>query len=130
MSAEAWMMLAGLIAQAIFFAIGGMKALAGAKEEIKTEIHKNRREVDDSIDVVEKRFGETIGAIRVKITEIEIWNRDNFARRDNMDNVMGRFEKQITMLDEKFMGQFQHIDGKLDALRNAAIQDRLNLKRT
>lgn len=124
-------MLAGLVAQAIFFAIGGMKALANAKEEIKAEIHKNRREVDDNIDVVEKRFGEIITAIRTKITDIEIWNRDNFARRDSMQVAFGRFETQITAIDEKLDERFRHFDAKLDQLRNAAIQDRVNsAKRT
>jgi len=62
------------------------------------------------IDNTERNFGETIQAIRRKVTEIELWNRDNLVSKSDFADERrsrNRFEDQLN-------SRLDQIDRKLD----------------
>lgn len=63
-------------------------------------------------DTLRHEFGETGAALRVKIHEVETWNRDTFVRKDSFEMVISRIEKSM----EKAWDRFEE---KLDKIAEA-----------
>src|SRR4051812_47148143 len=52
------------------------------RETVRIEIEAHRREVDDNLRAARREFGETGAALRQKISEVELWSRDHFVKKD------------------------------------------------
>src|SRR5882672_919634 len=65
-------------------AMSQMRTALGELElKVAAAINKSKEDVEERIDRQGREFGETVIAIRQKITEVEIWSRDTFVRRDS-----------------------------------------------
>lgn len=69
-----------------------------AYEEYKTL----RKELGDATSIARVEFGETVHAIREKVTEVELWTRDQLAntRHNMMGGVDQRFLTITDMVDK------------------------------
>lgn len=131
----AW--LAAIVATLTFFGSIGIliwaAAVAKGKMEaaFRRELNEQRKEIDRERDLDLRTFGESLTAIRNKMGEMELWNRDNFARRDSVHMLGGRLETQMVVLDEKLEEQigdvynkietrFDKLDAKIDTIRKVA----------
>lgn len=76
-------------------------ALSRIETALRKEIQTSRDETDDRIERQGRQFGEIIAALRQKITEVELYIRDNFVRKPSFEAVMARIEKILERLEEK-----------------------------
>jgi Sec-independent protein translocase protein TatA len=124
-NAQFWLLAAGLVLNLLVLAITGTSKLNKAARDISAEIIAQRKEIDERIDRLRleidsrrevdlRAWGETMLAIRSKIGEMELWNRDNFARRDSVHALAGRLETRIEALDEKMSEAFEKLSSKID----------------
>ena len=84
--------------------------IAGVRIEIRTEHEESMR-----------AFGETVSAIRQKVGETELWNRDNFVRRDDFATVMEAFNRALDSLRIEIKADISKLDGKIDKLSWAKL---------
>jgi hypothetical protein len=78
---------------------------------------RHRTEIDDRREHDLRNVGEAVGAIRTKMSEIEIWNRDNFARRDSVHTMSGRIEQLVVQSEERLTDQMTKMEQRLMAAR-------------
>lgn len=88
---------------------------------IKTAVDGSRQELSERIsterDTAINRFGETVQAIRQKINDMELWNRDNFVNRRTFDGIMADTRESLKRLEDKLDARFDRIDQKLSTIR-------------
>lgn len=65
-------------------------------------------------DVLANQMGEGLQAIRQKINDVELWNRDNFVRRTDFQNVIDGFTKSVEGLRTSIDGLRASMDSRLD----------------
>jgi hypothetical protein len=59
--------------------------------------------------------GETIAAIREKIREVELFNRDTFLRRDELYKVTAQNSEALKSVGEKIEARLERMEAKIDA---------------
>lgn len=90
-----------------FFVILGTVVwkLAQVRTDLLAAIDMSGKEIDERIDAQSRQFGETVAALRQKITDVELYVRDNFVRRDsfytNIQELAKRIETRIDRLETK-----------------------------
>jgi hypothetical protein len=138
MTTEQWLTMAaiggvGLIIQIIVLAVGGTWKLSGIEKSLSATfsaaLKEHREKVDEEIDRARREFGETVTALRAKITEVELWARDNFVRRDSFQEVTRGLANTLKDFKDELKAQMDRLDGKLDRLaerndRRDAREDR------
>lgn len=116
-----WIAFATLIFTISMTGIGVATRLGNNKQEILTQMSKNKEELDDELTAIRiasyeeyktlrkemgdasslssREFGETIHAIRAKITEVELWARDQF--KDTRHTFYGAMDMRHSMITER-----------------------------
>ena len=59
-------------------------------------------------------FGETVAAIRQKMTDMELWNRDTFVTKSTFDVVMQQLRSDAERLEDKIDNRFDRLEAKLE----------------
>jgi len=99
--------------------IRGTRALDRDREKLNEKIDQAKleleRKIHDEADTATHDFGETVTAIRAKMTEMEIWNRDNFVSKTTFNAIMERWQAWFTRFEDKVDRRFDHIDAKLNS---------------
>jgi hypothetical protein len=72
------------------------------------------RRLEASIDNSTRQFGETVTAIRAKVTETELWNRDNFVSKETFQTVIGEMKNSWERFEDNLNARFNTLDEKLD----------------
>ncbi len=79
------------------------------REEMSAEVDNIQRDVGklsttciERSESIRHEFGETSAAIRQKVHDVETWNRDTFVRKESFELVVGRIEKSIERLGDRF----------------------------
>lgn len=110
-----------MIVNLVIGVVGGVWALAHARDSTDEKIAAKERGLNEDlsdlerrlkieIDTTERNFGETIAAIRQKLTEIELWNRDHLVNKTDfidMHRSRERFEDLLNV-------RLDQINKKLD----------------
>jgi len=78
-------------------------AMAALERDIRDELVENSRS-----------FGETASALRQKITETELWNRDNFVSKQTFNSVITDMRRSLEQLGDRVDGRFDRLEDKLD----------------
>lgn len=97
---------AAFVLQVILAIAGGMWALARLDRSIRDALAQHREEIDQKIAEMERRnilaqaatertFGEVASAIRQKITEVELYGRDTYLRRDSFYTAIKELSEQL-----------------------------------
>src|SRR4051812_4071860 len=95
---NALLVVGGLIVNLVSTAIIGTWKLSRVELALREAIAKAERETDTRIEHRVREFGETILAIRQKITEVELFCRDTFMRRDSFYKVQETIEANMQSL--------------------------------
>lgn len=82
---------------------------------MQTMVAQTRMEVEDKIEVSLVRFGETAQAIRQKITEVELFMRDNYIKRDSFYHGLTELATNIKALNDSLDGRLIRMENKIDA---------------
>lgn len=97
--------------------VGATWTLGKSREKLVEKIDATRLELDRRIDaesdVVAQRVGETFTALRQKITDMELWNRDNFVSKNTFTFVMGDIKDWQRRFEEKIDRRFDKLEDKL-----------------
>jgi hypothetical protein len=121
MGAQEWIAFGGLCVAIIgcFLGIGSrqtenrnqiLNRIEQNKEELNDELAAIRisayeeykilrKEMSDSTTVAYREFGETIFAIREKVTQVELWIRDEL--KDTRHTLQGGMDMRHSIMDEK-----------------------------
>lgn len=94
--------------------IGGIWKLSQMEISLRGAIDASGKEIDERIDQQARQFGETASALRAKITEVEIWARDNFVRRDSFYKVTGDLSADIKDMGKDITARLDRMEGKID----------------
>lgn len=98
----------GLLLNLVVTVIGGVRAFSKLELSLSEKIDASGREIDERIDQQSRQFGETVSALRQKITDVELYVRDNYVRRESfykvVDDLGVRIEKRIDKLERKLDG--------------------------
>jgi hypothetical protein len=114
----------GLLATMIGTSVRATWKLAALKEEIVLKIERDRIELREQLtqehsDVM-KQFGDSLGAVREKIRDGELWNRDNFVRRSDFQAVVESINRSVEALGARMDAGLAKLDVKLDKLQSRA----------
>lgn len=84
------------------------------KDAVRDEIDAHRTQIDDRITQIEQRVGETTAALRSKINETELWNRDTFMRRDSFYKTMESYSTDMRTQFDKIEKRLERMEEKID----------------
>lgn len=126
---EVWLGVLGFVLNVVVLAIGGTWALSRQAQTIQESISVSRRETDTEFQKLRdeihlehddflRRFGDSLAAIRQKVSEVELWARDEFVRRDDFYRILDGINKSITALGEKIDARVDRLESKLEQLRS------------
>ena len=84
--------------------------VSDAKIELREAISEAGQEIDDRLESLRREVGETIAAVRAKVTELELYVRDTYVRRDSFFKVsddlkdsvraeIGKVEKRLEVIE-------------------------------
>ncbi len=103
--AAVWIAGMTFAALVIAYAVRITWAIGSNNESIRSDMEERFAERDRNIAERDTRLhreiGETFAAMRGKIHEMEMWNRDHFVRKESFELVVGRIEKSIEKMGDK-----------------------------
>ena len=110
--------LAALVVSLVTSLIVGTWTLAkgqgrGDKKLAETKLDLERK-IDAETDNTVHDFGETVAAIRQKMTDMELWNRDTFVTKSTFDVVMQQLRSDAERLEDKIDNRFDRLEAKLE----------------
>jgi hypothetical protein len=132
MTDQTWLIIitgCGLLVNLVGAIVGGTWILSKNSEKLLNKINERitleRKEIDfrltqieaeaeNGLDETRKWFGENMAAIREKITQTELWNRDNFVNKNTFQVVMKDFKDFFTRFEDKLDLRFNRLESKLD----------------
>ena len=94
--------------------------IAQRAKVVTEELNGMERRLHADIDNSTRQFGETVSAIRTKVTEIELWNRDNFVSKGTFKAVTDEMKRSWERFEDNLNDKLEAIDKKLDR-NNPAI---------
>jgi hypothetical protein len=94
--------------------VGATWGLAKIKEAVRDLMEMHRKEVDQELSMLGRNFGETAAALRQKVSDVEIWGRDNYVRRDDFLVATGEIKAGIALLGERLENRFERMESKID----------------
>lgn len=92
--------LGGLLLNLLVTVVGGVWKLSRMELTLREAINEASRDTDEKMERNVRYFGETVAAVRQKITDVEIFCRDTFIRKDELKD------------------QLQNLNDKLDKLKH------------
>lgn len=87
--------LAGIAINLIVLIVGGVWKLSRLELALRQAIDHANRDIDDKIERQVRYFGETVSAVRQKITDVEIYTRDTFVRKAEIQNEISNFSDRV-----------------------------------
>jgi hypothetical protein len=122
-----WAEIAAAVLAALAMVGAAIMRFAGIERTIEQKTNEIRQDLTGKLDDGLRAFGDTGSALRQKTTDVEIWARDTFVRRDeftqaihqvnrNIDALRNSTETSMKTFDEKLDRLDSKIDAKLDKL--------------
>lgn len=90
--------------------------LEADKDELATRLNEIDAKFSVDIKSAERNFGETVSAIRQKVSDVELWGRDNYVTKNTFNMVISEIKDSWLRLEEKIDRRFDKLDNKIDTL--------------
>jgi hypothetical protein len=101
-----------LIINIIVAILNGMSTLNRARNETDEKIDTKDKQITADLIVLERRFkedvdsagravGETMAAMRTKITEVELWGRDHYVDKSTWERFEEKLDRRLDRIDQK-----------------------------
>lgn len=85
------------------------------RQQVISDLAKEQhRAFEDNVDRLRSEIGEIGRGLRQKITEVEIYVRDTFVRKETFAPVMTKLETDLKTVGDKIDARLLRIDTKLD----------------
>lgn len=117
MSNEAWVGLGTLIISVIGIIATVVWRASSIKTDLLVELQKNRLDIDEQFAVLRREVGETITAIRSKVTEVELYIRDNYVTKATFNVVLDRILAELKQISEKMENNKLRLETKIEEIR-------------
>jgi hypothetical protein len=88
--------------------------LSRVELSLREAIAAEREKINFAMDRQEREFAEAMKAVREKIVQFELWSRDMFVRRDEVDAKLARMEGKIDSMGAKIDARLERMEGKID----------------
>ncbi len=105
----------GLILNIIVALVGLTWGIGKVRDTIRKEIEDHREKFDNELHQLRLNTGEVATALRQKITEVELFNRDTFMRRDSFYEVMKGYGADMRSQFEKIDQRLERMEAKIDS---------------
>lgn len=103
---------------------GRMAAMvAKAERSMDEKIAAATKGVEERIDVTIRNFGETVAAIRQKITDVELFMRDNYVHQKSFNHGLDQLSESVKNLGSTIDSRLIRMESKIDDARKSQ-QDR------
>jgi translation initiation factor 2 alpha subunit (eIF-2alpha) len=113
--------IGGIVVTIIGAMIRATWKAAKTETEIIAKIEKDRIELREQLtqehSELMKQFGDSLSAVREKIRDNELWNRDNFVRRSDFQAVIESINRSVEALGTRMDAGLAKLDAKLDKLQ-------------
>jgi hypothetical protein len=95
-------------------AVGLTWGVGKIRDAVRDEIEDYEDKNDERIDTLRVNVGEMGAALRTKISEVELFTRDTFVRRDSFNKILDSFaamlRSEVTRLDSRLNRMENKID--------------------
>lgn len=88
--------------------------LTRVESSLRENINEAKNEIESKQDNIVHDFGETIAAIRQKVSDVELFGAQNYVRRDGFYKVQEQLTADIRTLGDKMDARFQRLEVKID----------------
>lgn len=116
--------LAGMIGMVALYVIdtrysasgarGDMRRIAKTVDQLASDLKAHADEDAARFEQVRRETGEVVSAIRTKLTEVEIYARDTFVRRDSFAAALSQQQTLLTTMIADLKGWMGRIERRLD----------------
>lgn len=89
------------------------------KVELTAAISQSRNELYDRLERQSREFGEVATALRSKISEVELYTRDHFVRKEAFAPVMLKIEGDIRDIGDRIETRLLRMEQKIDSNNGA-----------
>lgn len=94
--------------------VGVTWKLSRVEVSLRETIMNERKEIDRDLERQAREFGETAQALRQKVTEVELYVRDTFVRRDGFLKITDDFTHSMRLLGEQLNARLDRMEEKFD----------------
>lgn len=106
--------IAALVLNVTVAIVGLTWGLSKIRDTVRDQIDARREEVDEDIEKLRREFGETSAALRTKVTEVELWARDNLVKKDSFGVVTDRISTELKNFAERIDRRLERMEEKID----------------
>lgn len=106
--------ISALVLNVIVAVVGLTWGLGKIRDTVRTEIEQHRIAFDADIDGLRREFGETAQAIRQKVSDVEIWGRDNYVKKDSFGVVTDRISREVKDFADRIDKRLERMEEKID----------------
>ena len=78
-----------------------LKNISQEQITLESAISELKKEMGLQFDQVERELGETIAAMREKVTQVELYMRDNFVRKETFSQVLSEIRGSILRIEDR-----------------------------
>ncbi len=103
-----------LALQTLGLIIAGVKKLSAIEEDIRSQISSIKFDNYNQMTEAVRNIGETFTAMRQKITEVELYVRDNYVAKDTLHQIILGLGSDIRELGGRIEKRMERIEEKLD----------------
>lgn len=114
MDVGTWVALGAFALNLVGTLVGLIWKLSRVEVSLRQTIQAERKEIDKDLEKQSREFGETAAALRQKVTEVELYMRDNFVRRDGFYKVRDELSQDIKHLGEQLHARLERMEAKID----------------
>jgi len=107
--------LAGLTLNILVAVVGLTWGIAKIRSTVRDEIAAHRQKFDSELHQLRLNTGEIAAALRQKITEVELFNRDTFMRRDSFYEAMKGYGADVREQFGKVEQRLERMEAKIDS---------------
>lgn len=106
--------ISALVLNIVVAIVGLTWGLGKIRDTVRDEIEEHRVAFDADIDGLRREFGETAQAIRQKVSDVEIWGRDNYVKKDSFGMVTDRISREVKDFADRIDKRLERMEAKID----------------
>jgi hypothetical protein len=95
--------------------VAGIWKLSRLEVSLNAAIDASGKEIDERIERQSREFGEVASALRAKITDVELYVRDTYVRRDSFTQFAEQLTKQVDGFNMRVEQRLERMEQKIDA---------------
>lgn len=104
----------GFVVNITVLAVGGVWKLSRVEQAIRETVTDHREEIDREFVTLRSELQQNLLAIRQKVTDVEIWGRDNFVKKDTFTQVVTGIRDDLKGVGDRIEARLLRMESKMD----------------